>query len=90
MKKRIFSLVLCAALVLTLLAGCGGSSASSSTSGGAKGKKYKMAYVISTVDEFLGYLRDDVEKAAEEKAEAEKKAAEAQKPAETVKEVTEE
>ena len=67
MKKRIFSLVLCAALVLTLLAGCGGSSASSSTSGGAKDKKYKMAYVISTVDEFLGYLRDDVEKAAADK-----------------------
>lgn len=65
MKKRIFSMVLGAALVLTLLAGCGQSAASSS--GGAKDKKYKMAYVISTVDEFLGFLRDDVEKAAEEK-----------------------
>ena len=65
MKKRIFSMVLCAALVLILLAGCGGKAASSS--GGDKGKKHKMAYVISTVDEFLGFLRDDVEKAAEEK-----------------------
>ena len=63
MKKRIFSMVLCVALVLTLLAGCG--SSASSSSGGAK--KYKMAYVISTVDEFLGFLRDDVQKAAEEK-----------------------
>ena len=58
-------MVLCAALVLILLAGCGGKAASSS--GGDKGKKHKMAYVISTVDEFLGFLRDDVEKAAEEK-----------------------
>lgn len=56
-------MVLCVALVLTLLAGCG--SSASSSSGGAK--KYKMAYVISTVDEFLGFLRDDVQKAAEEK-----------------------
>ena len=63
MKKRIFSMVLCVALVLTLLAGCG--SSASSSSGGAK--KYKMAYVISTVDEFLGFLRDDVVKAAEDK-----------------------
>ena len=58
-------MVLCAALALTLLAGCGGSS--STSSGGAKDKKYKMAYVISTVDEFLGFLRDDVEKAAADK-----------------------
>lgn len=64
MKKRIFSMVLCTVLVLTLLAGCGGSASSSS---GDKSKKYKMAYVVSTVDEFLGFLRDDVVAAAEEK-----------------------
>lgn len=71
MKKQIISGIISAAMALTLLAGCGGSSSGSSTAAdsGDKGSenKYEMAYVISTRDEFLGLLEEKVHAAAEEK-----------------------
>ena len=75
MKKQILSAIISAAMALTLLAGCGGSSSGSSGSAAPaadasdKGSenKYEMAYVLSTRDEFLGLLEGEVLAAAEEK-----------------------
>lgn len=71
MKKRIISGLISAAMALTLLAGCGSSSSGSSSpaadSGDSKAEsKYEMAYVLSTRDEFLGLLEENVAAAADE------------------------
>ncbi len=64
MNKMMAGLI-SAAAVLSLATGCG--SAAAATTEQAADKKYEMAYVVSTEDEYLGLLRDEVVAAAEEK-----------------------
>ena len=67
MKKQIISGIISAAMALTLLAGCGGSSNAAPAAGSADGtkeSKYEMSYVLSTRDEFLGMLEEEVAAAA--------------------------
>ena len=53
------------ALTMALLAGCGGSGSAAKTETSSGGdSKYKMAYVLSTRDEYLGQLEECVQKAA--------------------------
>ena len=71
MKKQIVSGLISAVMALTLLAGCGSSSSGSAApaAGGGDAKsenKYEMAYVLSTRDEFLGLLEENVAAAADE------------------------
>ena len=71
MKKQIIAGMISAAMALTLLAGCGSSSSGSAAPAAGAGEaksenKYEMAYVLSTRDEFLGLLEDNVAAAAEE------------------------
>ena len=48
MKKRIVSVLLTAAMVMTLAAGCGGKSGSESNDGGDSGEaEYKVALVVN-------------------------------------------
>lgn len=80
--KRTMAGLISAAAVITLLAGCGSTAGSSAgTANTAKAANnagtantaeaadgaYNMAYVVSTEDEYLGLLRDEVVAAAEEK-----------------------
>lgn len=66
--KAMMSGLLGAAAMMTLLTGCG-SSADAGAAGSAKSAEgpYKMAYVVTTRDEYLGLLEDEVVKAAKEK-----------------------
>ena len=65
MKKRILSGLIISALTMALLAGCGGSGSAAKTETSSGGdSKYKMAYVLSTRDEYLGQLEECVQKAA--------------------------
>ncbi len=64
MNKMMAGLI-SAAAVLSLATGCG--SAIAATTEQAPDQKYEMAYVVSTEDEYLGLLRDEVLAAAEEK-----------------------
>lgn len=81
--NRVMAGLISAAAALTLLAGCGSSAGagaagtanstkaantadSASTAAAADGA-YDMAYVVSTEDEYLGLLRDEVVAAAKEK-----------------------
>ena len=71
MKKQIIAGMISAAMALTLLAGCGSSSSGSAAPAAGAGEaksenKYELAYVLSTRDEFLGLLEDNVAAAAEE------------------------
>ncbi|MBQ3392505.1 MAG: sugar ABC transporter substrate-binding protein [Lachnospiraceae bacterium] len=61
--KRVLAGMICAVSGMSLLTGCGSSEVSAATTG----KTYKMAYVVSTRDEYLGLLEDAVKKAADEK-----------------------
>ena len=70
-KNRMMTGLICATAAMALITGCGNSTstgtAAKTDNGQAADGAYDMAYVVSVEDEWLGLLKDEVEKAAEKK-----------------------
>lgn len=68
MKKRLWSMLLCAVMVVTMLAGCGGKETGTSEGGESKDKKVKVGFAIKTQNgPYFVKLVSTVEELAKEK-----------------------
>ncbi len=71
MKKKLVSVLLCTAMVATLVVGCGGADKSASSTGDKKSEKssdgYKVAYIArAQSDSFAAWLANEMTSAADE------------------------